>query len=85
LDNSIVEDLGSDNGEAQLHKLVGDKLDDIKKTRLKIPVRAKNFDRELVVKQVVVRDQICKVVRRIQSVSGFIGTTLSLMPHAAIA
>lgn len=61
------------------------KLDDIKESRLRIPIYAKKVNGEYVVKKVAVRDQVCNIVRGIQSVSGFIGAAVSPSPPAALA
>jgi hypothetical protein len=81
----LVDDLGSAEGQAHLHEMVVNKLDDIKKTRLRIPIYAKRAEGNFVIKKVVVREQVCNIVRGIQSVSGFIGAALSPSPPAALA
>ena len=79
-----MNDLGSSEGQSSLQELVTLKLDHIRETRLRIPVYAR-VDGEFVVKKVAVRDQVCNIIRGIQSVSGFISTALSPMPPAALA
>ena len=81
----LTDDLGSSEGQSSLQELVTEKLDHIRETRLRIPVYAKRVDGEFVVKKVAVRDQVCNIIRGIQSVSGFISATLSPMPPAALA
>jgi uncharacterized protein YlzI (FlbEa/FlbD family) len=62
--------------EEQLQELVDRKLQDIPNTRLKITVSGK---------EVVVKDQVRKVVYAILSAKDFIGSAVSSEPHAALA
>jgi hypothetical protein len=67
---------GGETCEEQLEKLVKYKLDAIQKTQLKITVGGED---------IVVKDQVCKVVRTILSFKDFIGAAISAEPHAALA
>jgi uncharacterized protein YlzI (FlbEa/FlbD family) len=60
----------------QLQKLVDQKLQDIQDSRLKITVSGK---------EIVVKEQVCKVVHAILSAKDFIGSAVSAEPHAALA
>jgi hypothetical protein len=62
--------------EARLQKLINQKLGDIENTRLKIIVGGK---------EVVVKEQVGKVVHTILSVMDFIRVAVSVEPHAALA
>ncbi|KLJ06195.1 hypothetical protein EMPG_10376 [Blastomyces silverae] len=84
-DQSQVDDLRDAAGQEQLQELLRHKLDRIKETRLNIPVYAKKINGEIVVERVVVRDQVCKIIGGLQSVSGFVNVAMSSMPPAALA
>ncbi|PGH09068.1 hypothetical protein GX51_00821 [Blastomyces parvus] len=84
-DESRVDDLRDAAGQEQLQELLQHKLNRIKQTRLNIPVYAKKINGEIVVERVVVRDQVCKIIRGLQSVSGFVNVAMSSMPPAALA
>ncbi|OJD19429.1 hypothetical protein AJ78_00603 [Emergomyces pasteurianus Ep9510] len=62
--------------EIQLQKLLNSKLQDIENSQMKISIHGKD---------VVIRDQVRKVVQSILSVKDYIGTVASTEPHAALA
>lgn len=62
--------------EVQLQKLVDRKLQAMQNSQLKITVGGK---------EVVVKDQVGKIVRTILSAKDFIGSAVSAEPHAALA
>ncbi|PMD14340.1 WD40 repeat-like protein [Hyaloscypha hepaticicola] len=62
--------------EEQLQRLVKDKLDAVRKAQWKITVGGED---------IVVRDQVSKVVRKIVTFKDAIGTAVSAEPHAALA
>jgi hypothetical protein len=72
---SSVGDAGGGDREVQLQKLVDRKLQDIQNAQLKISVNWK---------EVVVREQIRKVVHTILCAKDFIGPAISVEPHAAL-
>jgi hypothetical protein len=72
---SSVGDAGGGDREVQLRKLVDRKLQDIQNAQLKISVNGK---------EVVVREQIRKVVHTILSAKDFIGPAISVEPHSAL-
>jgi hypothetical protein len=68
-----VRDVGR---EVQLQEPVGRKLKEVQKSRLKITVSGK---------EIVVKEQVGKVVHIILSIKDFIGSAVSTEPHAALA
>lgn len=62
--------------EGQLEKLVKDKLDAIQNAQLTVTVGGE---------KIVVKDQVCKLVRKILSFTDFIGAAITTEPHAALA
>lgn len=60
----------------QLQKLVDRKLEDVQNAQLKINVNGK---------EVVVKEQVRKVIHTILSAKNFIGSSVSAEPHAALA
>ncbi|KKZ62642.1 hypothetical protein EMCG_03052 [[Emmonsia] crescens] len=62
--------------EIQLQKLLDSKLQDIENSQMKISIHGK---------EVVIKDQVRKVVQSILSVKNYIGTVASTEPHAALA
>ncbi|KLJ11401.1 hypothetical protein EMPG_09706 [Blastomyces silverae] len=62
--------------EIQLQKLLNSKLQDIENSQMKVSIHGKD---------VVIRDQVRKVVHSILSVKDYIGTVASVEPHAALA
>jgi hypothetical protein len=66
---------GEDRAE-RLQKLAKDKLDGIQKARLKVTIGGD---------EIVVQDQVRKVVHTILTFRDFIGSAISAEPHAALA
>ena len=64
------------NREEQLQNLVKDKLDAMQKSRLKITVGGE---------EIIVKDQVRKVIRTIIFCKDFIGDAISAEPHASLA
>ncbi|PGH10423.1 hypothetical protein GX51_00182 [Blastomyces parvus] len=62
--------------EIRLQKLLNSKLQDIENSQMKISIHGKD---------VVIRDQVRKVVHSILSVKDYISTVASVEPHAALA
>ncbi|KAF4631978.1 hypothetical protein G7Y89_g6154 [Cudoniella acicularis] len=71
-----ISSVGGIDRAAQLQKLVDCKLQDINNSRIKITVSGK---------EVVVKDQVRKIVTAILSAKDFIGSVVSSEPHAALA
>lgn len=67
---------GGKNREERLQNLVKDKLDAMQKARLKVTVGGE---------EIVVKDQVCKIIRTIISCKDFIGAAISAEPHASLA
>jgi len=67
---------GSKNREERLQNLVKDRLDAMQKARLKVTVGGE---------EIIVKDQICKVIRTIISRKDFIGAAIFAEPHASLA
>ncbi|KAL2361545.1 hypothetical protein RJZ56_005577 [Blastomyces dermatitidis] len=64
-----------DDREMQLQKLLNSKLQDIEHSQMRISIHGKD---------VVIKDQVRKVVHSILSVKDYIGTVASVEPHAAL-
>ncbi|OAX84576.1 hypothetical protein ACJ72_01054 [Emergomyces africanus] len=62
--------------EIQLQNILNSKIQDIENSQMKISLNGKD---------VVIRDQVRKVVQSILSAKGYIGTLASTEPHAALA
>jgi len=76
LSEGQIPSVGDIDRGVQLQKLVDQKLQDIQDSRLKITVSGK---------EIVVKEQVCKVVHAILSAKDFIGSAVSAEPHAALA
>jgi hypothetical protein len=72
----IVDGVGDADRQVQLQNLVDRKLQDVQKAQLKITVSGK---------EVVVREQVRKVVHAILSAKDAIGSAVTAEPHAALA
>ena len=67
---------GEKSREERLQNLVKDKLDAMQEARLKVTVGGE---------EIIVKDQVCKVIRTIISCKDFIGAAISAEPHASLA
>lgn len=67
---------GGKNREEQLQNLVKGRLDSMQKARLKVTVGGE---------EIIVKDQVCKVIRTIISRRDIIGAAISTEPHASLA
>ena len=73
---AFADSVGGEDRAQRLQKLAKDKLDGIQKAQLKVTVGGK---------EIVVKDQVRKLVHTILTFKDFIGNAISAEPHAALA
>jgi hypothetical protein len=73
---ALADSVGGEDRADRLQKLAKDKLDGIQKARLKVTIGGE---------EIVVQDQVRKVVHTILTFKDFIGNAISAEPHAALA
>lgn len=73
---ALTDGVGGEDRAERLQKLANDKLDGIQKARLKVTIGGQ---------EIVVEDQVRKLVHTILTFRDFIGDAISAEPHAALA